>query len=254
MKRIQIAGLCLGAALALSAVAAPMASAEPPEYGRCVAKAGGKFSDANCKTKAVVGKEKFEWTSTIINPKFTNKLKEGTPTLETANLTKTTCVTAEAPGEITSPKSIGHVVVHFTGCKTSGLACQNEGKGAGEIETSPLGGPIGIEKLGETHLKDKIAQELHAESGNVAEFLCAGLTVVVKGSVLHTLTTNKSALTYTEKFAQKAGEQKPEHLAGGVKDEHTLEASTAGAPFEEAALAFLSTTTYGEKIELSTIN
>ena len=72
MKRIKIMGLCLVAVFAVSVMASASASAEAPEFGRCLAKAGGKFSDAGC-TKGVVSKGKFEWTSGVEKNKFTSK-------------------------------------------------------------------------------------------------------------------------------------------------------------------------------------
>ena len=60
MRHVRMLGLCLVAVLALGAYAVSSASALP-EWGKCEAKAGGKFSDANCTAKAKKGAGSFEW-------------------------------------------------------------------------------------------------------------------------------------------------------------------------------------------------
>ncbi len=65
MTRLRMIGLCLVAAMAVSAVAVATASAEAPEFGRCVKKAkaeGSGYSDAGCTT-AVSSGAKYEWLS-----------------------------------------------------------------------------------------------------------------------------------------------------------------------------------------------
>ena len=67
-------GLCLVAVFAIAAVTASSASALP-EWGKCVAKAGGKYSDSNCTVKAKKGTGTFEWKkgATLTNVQFTGK-------------------------------------------------------------------------------------------------------------------------------------------------------------------------------------
>ena len=60
MRHVRMLGLCLVAMLALSAYVVSSASALP-EWGKCEAKAGGKYSDANCTVKAKKGAGSFEW-------------------------------------------------------------------------------------------------------------------------------------------------------------------------------------------------
>ena len=141
-----------------------------------------------------------------------------------------------------------------TGCETSKLKCESAGKpGEGVINTSPLGGPIGFETEVTPPSKDHLASELHSESGNVAEFECAGLKVVVKGSVLHKITANAMKLTATEKFTASKGKQKPEHFAGGTPKEHILESNTNGGPFEQAGQTITGILTGEEKIEANSV-
>ena len=60
MRHVRMLGLCLVAVFAVAAIAASSASALP-EWGQCEAKAGGKYSDRNCQTKAKKGKGEYEW-------------------------------------------------------------------------------------------------------------------------------------------------------------------------------------------------
>lgn len=66
MRRVTMVGLCLVAALSISALAVATASAaeEAPEFGRCIKKegkpAGKGYSDAGCITSVETG-AKYEW-------------------------------------------------------------------------------------------------------------------------------------------------------------------------------------------------
>jgi hypothetical protein len=65
MRRLRALGLCMVAALAISAIAVSSASAEAPEYGRCIKKAkaeGGGYSNSGCTTSVETG-AKFEWVA-----------------------------------------------------------------------------------------------------------------------------------------------------------------------------------------------
>jgi hypothetical protein len=244
-------GLALIAVLAMTALGA--SSASSASFGRCLPQAKGKFLNSVCTKAATPGKEKFEWSG-IVKNKFTSKLKEGIPTLETVGGTKITCKEESSPGEFNTSKSVAGVIAKFNGCETSGFKCNSVGGIEGEIVTSALEGVVGVEKIGtKTPLNDKLALELHAPVGQkVAAFSCAGLPVEVRGSVLHPITANKMLLTATEKFTAAKGEQKPDKFAGGVVDEHTLESNTNGGPFEEAGQTITALATYEEKVEANT--
>ena len=266
MKQIRIAGLCLVAVFALSAAMAGTASAEAPEFGRCLkaaTKSLSNYDSAKCVKTAGedVGTEEeklkkgnYQWFPGVVKTKFTTKIKEGTiATLETVGGTKVTCKGETSTGEYTGLKTLGKMVAKFTGCETGGVKCESAGAGSGNIDTHPLGGPIGFETEVIPASKDHLANELHSESGNVAEFECAGLKVVVKGSVLHKITANAMKLTATEKFTASKGHQKPEHFAGGVAKEHILETSTAGGPFEQSGQTITGILTGEEKIEANSV-
>ena len=267
MRRIKIVGLCLVAVFALAAMTAGSASATAPEFGRCLkvgTKALSNYDSSKCVKLASedtgteaekLAKGNYSWFPGVVKNKFTTKIKEATiATLETVGGTKITCTGETSTGEFINTKEVGKMAVHFTGCETSKLKCESAGKpGEGVINTSPLGGPIGFETIVVPASKDHLANELHSESGNIAEFSCAGLPVVVKGSVLHKITANAMKLTATEKFTASKGKQKPEHFAGGVPKEHILETSTNGGPFEQSGQTITSILTNEEKVEANSV-
>jgi len=262
MKRIRLIGLCLVAVFAFTAIGVSSASAEAPEFGRCLKKAvaGGEgYNDSGCKKTKVTTGAKFEWTTAIVKNKFSSKIKElTTATLETVGGTKITCTGESGPGEYKNSKEVGKVEPLFTGCSTSGIPCNSVGQGEGIIKTSPLGGVLGVEKLGLKEGKlepalNKLAVELHSEAGNVAEFSCGGLPVVVKGSVLHAVKTGVMVLTATEKFTASKGEQKPDKFVGEGVDAHILESNTNGGPFEEAGQTITAILTNEEKVEANPV-
>jgi hypothetical protein len=266
MRRTRIVGLCLVAVFAFTAFSVASASAAPPEFGRCLKQATKslsnydsgkciKFASEDTGTEAEkLKKGNFQWFPGVVKTKFTTKMKEATiATLETVGGTKITCTGETSTGEYTGLKTIGGMVAKFTGCEVSKIKCESAGAGAGNINTAPLGGPIGFETEVVPPTKNHVASELHSESGNIAEFECAGLKVVVKGSVLHKIAANAMKLTATEKFTASKGKQKPEHFAGGVAKEHILETSTNGGPFEQSGQTITSILTNEEKVEARTI-
>jgi hypothetical protein len=239
----------------------------PPEFGRCLKqtkKAVSSFDSAKCTKLASedsgteaekLKKGNYRWTSGVVKAKFTTVLKSGTvATLESVGGTKITCTGETSTGEYVGTSEIGKLIAKFAGCESSSGKCSSSGKGAGEIDTHSLGGSIGFETEVVPPAKDHIAEQLNSESGNVVEFACGGVSVVVRGSLLHKIAANAMKLTATEKFTASKGKQKPEHFAGGVPKEHVLEVSTNGGAFEQAGWTFSETLTNEEKVEASTIN
>ena len=141
MRRIKIMGLCLVAVCATCIGVAATASAAAPEFGRCLAQTGGKFSDAGC-TKGVASKGKFEWHPGVVKYHFTSTMSTGSATLETVKGTKITCTSEASPGEFRNEKEIAGVVAKFNGCSTSGLKCSSAGGVEGEIVTASLEGDL----------------------------------------------------------------------------------------------------------------
>jgi len=107
MKYLKIVGLCLVAALALSAVTVASASAKELEL-------------VNKEGKALV-KNKF-------------KGEGGKATLESIKGEKVSCTKAKIEGTITGTKT-GEATGTLTGCESSGVKCNTAGSGAGEIRT-----------------------------------------------------------------------------------------------------------------------
>jgi hypothetical protein len=272
MRRARIIGMSLAVVFAISAISAATVSAAAPEFGRCLKQATkslSNFDSAKCTKTASedagteaekLKKGNYQWFSGVVNNKFTTKMNAATiATLETIGGTKLTCTGGTGSGEYVtggSNKEVAKVLLKFTGCETSGGKLESPGAGEGNVNFAPLAGTIGFETITEdTPAKDHIALELHAEGGgNIAEFRCAGLPFVVRGSLLHKIAANAMKLTATEKFTAAKGKQKPEHFAGGVPGEHILEVNTSGGPFEQLGLTMAETLTNEEKVEASTVN
>jgi hypothetical protein len=252
MKRMSIVGLCLVAVLAMSAVFVSSASAAAPEFGRCLPKAGGKFSDTGC-TKAVGTGGKDEWSPLpLVKNKFKAHMTGTLATLETVKGTKITCKAEKNSGaEYSGEKSVAKIVAEFSGCETGGIECANAGKG--EIITKSLSGTLGVEKLEAEAVKNKLEVQLKAEAGgNLAEFKCSTISIEVHGCVGHPVTANKMLLSATEKFTASKGEQKPDKFAGGPTDECALE-SNSGTGFEESGQTITALVENEEKVEANTV-
>ena len=273
MKRIRIIGLCLAAIFASTAIVATGASAEePPEVGRCLKLAGGKFKDGGCKVNSVPGEEKFEWYPAYIGGVLnetpsTPKLKytfESKPEtiiqLETTSGSVITAKTQSATGEWTGEKTNMSQNVVFKGVEFKGFKCKSTNPPAtseGEVRVKDLDGNIGIYKKGETKAKDKVANRLVPKDGSgiFTEFKCSIIPVVVRGAVLYPITANamKCAPTpVTVKFTGSHGKQKPDRFVGGEKE--TLESSIEGGPFEASAQVLTTLQKCEEKLEVSTVN
>jgi hypothetical protein len=265
---MRVLRLVIVTAVAMGALTAGSASAAAPEFGRCLklaTKSLSNFDNAKCVKVASedagteaekLKKGNYQWFPGVVNNKFTTELEPGTLfTLETLGGSKLTCKGETSTGEYTSPTEVGKVVIDLTACEAR-IECESKGAGGGHIVTAPLAGSLGYETITEdTPAKDHIALELHAEDGgNIAEFHCAGLFSVVRGSVLHRITANAMKLTATDNFAAAKGKQKPEHFAGGLPGEHILEINTSGGPFEQTGLRFKALLTNEEKVEASTVN
>ncbi|HTZ65687.1 MAG TPA: hypothetical protein VMB51_16425 [Solirubrobacteraceae bacterium] len=235
MRRLTLVGFCAAVALIGAGFAAASALAfkeEAPEIGRCLKLTGGRFKEGNCKTAAKGAKEeKYEWypafgpnakgEEQVIEPAqrfYTAAWKEGTAIrLETVNGEGVVCKTQTSEGEYTGPKTNRNYNIVFTGCEASGVTCISTNPKAanhGEIRVKELDGTIGIEKLGATSAKDKLANVLKPMEGEVlTEFECSGLKFVVKGEVMEPIKTNTMLTAQTIKFTATKGKQKPEKFA-----------------------------------------
>ena len=213
VRHLRIMGLCIAAVFAVLAIAATAASAAGPEWGECVAKANGKYGDANCTTKAKGGS--FEWVkgSKLPNHKFTGHSIGTGGVLDTAyaaceeeqpvgsgksgpnafkrvprskcanGLTfgekteiKIECTSETNSGEAVGKNKVENVHVTFKGCILLGaLPCQNTGAPEGEVTTNTLKGELGyIDKAShEVGIRLTPAQK----KGRFAVFHCTGGSV-----------------------------------------------------------------------------
>jgi hypothetical protein len=252
MTRLRAIGCCLVGALALSAIAVASASAlEAPEMGRCVAHAGGKYTNNVC-TKLAKGTKpgKYEWEPGAVKKKFTGV--GGVATLETIHKVKVTCKAESSSGEFTSAKTAGNIIVKFTGCEALEYKCKSPGAGEGEIVVNPIAATLRWEDA----TKKKVAIDLVPQSGEVfVEFGCGPVPVVVRGSVMTNLPVNKVETVFDEKFTAKVGKQKPEYYytATGEKVQDVLFSKIGGsAPLEQAGQTITNSQTDEEALEINT--
>ena len=197
-------GLCLAAVFAVAAFTAGGASAAGPEWGKCVAKAGGKYLDAGCKTKGKGGS--FEWTkgSKLPNVPFSGASTGGGGVLTTAfgecegdpknetdakceaeghkvffieNFIFVECTSETNTGEAVGKQGVGNVHVTFKGCAALGaIPCQNAEAPEGEIKTNLLKGKLGyINKSATPEPEVGVVLEPATKKGHFADFECPGL-------------------------------------------------------------------------------
>lgn len=259
MRRIRIAGLCLIAALAMSALAAASASATAPEIGRCIkkAKAEGKgFTSANCTVAGEGTKAKYEWLPGPGKGKFTST--GGVGVLSTVGGSTVECKTESSAGEYKpggNNKEETGVIVTFTGCKSAGLACTSKGAKSGELVTNELEGTVGWENKALKKTALELFPAKSVTSGFFIEFECVGLLVKVKGHVLVPIKNDAMKETETLKFVAKKGKQKPEKWEES-SESAILEASFSnfkGGAFEQAGQSIISTIKGEEKMELNAV-
>jgi hypothetical protein len=224
MKRIRIAGLCLVAVFAMSAIASSAASAAPVFV-----------------TKAVVGEaaaSHIPITATL-----------GAAFLEAKSGTKITCTGGTSTGEITSSTTAGKNISKFTGCESGGQPCENAA--AKEIITKALAAVLG--GITATLPGERLFDEGTGKGGILAEFKCAGvLNVIVRGSLIGSLSgaagttataaqTGKIGTSTKLTFAESAGIQKYSKFLEGEGGTEQLESSVGGGAFEKSGQSVIAT-------------
>ncbi len=203
MRHVRMLGLCLVAVLAIAAVAATSAMALP-EWGKCEAKAGGKYSDANCTVKAKKGAGSFEWrkgkelgsvkfsganvgsggvlTSTLEQCENKNGEYHRVPRSECVGEIQTLKAAIECESETNSGETFGtnevrNVLVTFRGCKLFGSTPCENGNVEGEIQVNPLKGALGY--INKAEKKVGLVLEPTTKHGLFANFRCYHLGVAV---------------------------------------------------------------------------
>jgi hypothetical protein len=174
MRRITMLGLCMVVALVSSAVAVASASAEPPEFGRCIKKAkaeGAGYSNANCTTAVSTG-ARFEWAAgpgaknkftSVERFVFSSKYKlclSARGEEEIAKKERAEAVTATEKGETERAEQLNREAVEHE-------------KNAAEDRTRAGLSAEGCEKLIEEE-KGKAPAELQTVSGTTV--VCGGVT------------------------------------------------------------------------------
>lgn len=258
--KIGMAGLL--AALALGALTASTASALP-EYARCLAKAGGKYEDANCQTKAAAGKGAYE-LSKVVEHTGVSGHATTLATLATAGGSELKCAGARWTGNLDVvkgvTKALNHVVIRFTGCELPiSPMCHTEGAAEKEIVTNELEGKLGyISKTART-----VEQELKPMSTAPGKlfltFECGGGAVLVKegkgtgggGGCIFTPIepTNVMTSALTEQLLGTGGVQSPNKLEGSTRT-CNLESSANGGKWERATIATSFALTPEEGVEI----
>jgi hypothetical protein len=212
MKRIRIAGLCLVAVFALSAVVASGASAaEMPVFKVCkkVAKGTGEFGSKTCTGAKGTGEYSLgEW----------NEGKEKEPKLKGKNGASTltsyikgfgivgavTCAKAKSEGHVTGSDTES-VIVTFEKCESSKESCSSPGETKGKIKTFNLLGLLILISKEPPVVGVLIAGG--GPGGKSAEFSCGAEKISTVGSVDGVLTGNvgKIGKETTSTFAVNAG-------------------------------------------------
>lgn len=230
----------------------------PPEFGRCIKTTGGKYEDSGC-TRTGTGKN-YEWYSAfgsslpLVKTGFTNVIKEGTVSeLETVAGSLLTCTGETATGKISGNKTVGSVVVTFTGCTAFGVSCKTEGAAQGTIVTSTLEGVLGVEEVGVEPSLNKIGEALFpvGHSGLIAELKCANWPMTIAGSIISPVTANAMKLTATVKSKAVKGKQRPEAFVE-ESPEVLMTTIESGSP-EQAGETLTVTQTNEEKVEVNSV-
>lgn len=175
--------LTIIAVVAMSVVTAASASAALPEF------------------KPVPTKKKFTSTSGTV----TWTLGGGTE--------KMTCTKNTSTGELTGAKTVGKVVVTFTGCKTTGTGgCDVKSVGAktaGEIITKSLSGELGTVKT--TEAASGVGLLLKPETGTIWTEIpsnsCIGESILSGSLAAEVATIGKKQATNKLVFGMSGGKQ-----------------------------------------------
>jgi hypothetical protein len=189
----------------------------------------------------------------VVKSHFTIKLKGAPGTLETTKAFKLIGAGSSGGGDYTGVKTVGNVLIALSGCSHSGVKCHSAGAGEGEIRTGPLGGALGVLKLGASAAKNTIGLDLYAAEGSatIAQFSCGSTSGAVRGSVIVPVRANKMLSTGTLTYKQAKGRQNPEAFLEAPRD--VLETSLEKGSFEQTGLKMTLTQTGEEPVEVSSV-
>jgi hypothetical protein len=266
MKRLTTIAVSIIGVLAMGAVTATGASAEAPEYGRCVkgvAHEGG-FAGPTCiATDPMDNDGVYEWLpgpgpKPGFRASFSAKSFTEDAVLETVKGAKLECRFGSNTGEFVGTKELRIPSIKFGGCQTPAGPCSTKGAAAEEIVTPELSGHLRFRVGGKA--KKQVVLELVPTSGSLfLECSVGGFLHEVRaeasGGILNYVVADKMLATALNKYQATKGEQKPseyEDPEGSVVPAG-LEESFAGGPFEEAGLTLTSQQTNEEPIEANAV-
>jgi hypothetical protein len=269
MRRLRSVGMCAVAVAVLGAVGAGSASAALPEIGRCVAEAGGGYSDSSCTKKATKGTGSFEFVKNAVKKKFS--AEGGEVKLAGATGTEFRCTSEHMTGEYlekgTTPqtKEVQHVLKTYSGCEMSlfGAECKSEGAGAGEIRWKALKGKLAYTSGKKTPaVKLNLSLSPEVPKKGFVEFECpaVGIAILVaegaeKGheTILANIgPLNSMSSTATLEYSGSSGHQEPDSVEGLPTVIDNLEYSLMGpkGTFERIAEVDTLTITNEEELEI----
>jgi hypothetical protein len=251
MKRIiRLVGLSLVAAVAVGALAAATASAELPEWGKCVKvpyelngkiHKKGPYANANCTEKVETGGQYafLKGTTGTANTAFTAVQTTEKAQLETAQGISVECTSTVATGNLSGTKGVSNVSVTFKGCRLPLLTftCESFFRNEfpnkyvyneGEIVTRGLKGGLGyISGKGGPSPSVGLSLTAQEPKGLFAEFVCgtenSGVGVLIvrvgakekKGggdSIISPITPiNQMGTTLTQTYTEKQVENPETH-------------------------------------------
>ena len=173
----------------------------------------------------------------------------GQSAITTAAGTQLRCSGEHGSGTFTTSKTLGGVVLRFTGCEADGQPCSSKGLAAGEIQTEHLNGQVGW--ISASSKKVGIALNPAASNGPFMEYTCGTTPVTISGGVITALTVGKMVGSQTLKYSGKKGVQKPERFEGGARD--TLSIKEGAGAAVAAVLGLNTTLTFEEPIEVNPV-
>ena len=198
----------------------------PPEYGRCVkAPFEGFFTTSTCVAKGSTQTNSYEWTSGVSRGHFTDSFTTSA-VFETTAKSSLTCSGGSGSGTLTTAKTVGNVVLKFTGCATNGStsnSCTTAGHATGEFETGKLEGVLGVWRTTVKEGKETryVGLDLYpvGKTGTFIEFTCGAskTPVVLTGGVIAQLLSDKMVSSEAQKLTEARGKQNPERFLGGEK-------------------------------------
>ncbi len=259
MLRMRIMAVATVAIFAVSAFVASSAFALP-EVGRCVARAGGRYTDSNCTLKSVRGNGTHEFLKGAEKLGFTTNggfvVFEGASNVECSE--EHGSGKYDADGTTGAIKGVEDVVLAFKRCSIPGFAGECVTPGFGEIVTTKLKGNLGYIS-GEKTRMPVVGLELTPEVKNAAytEINCFGgaAIFVVKAATTNCLIApvtppNVSSFTLEQKYKSSGSVQEPNHFQRTPTHVCQLEETVNGGSPELVGEKLTSTITNEEPLEL----